>query len=275
MIKDELEYLEFSNNKSHLKLTLQGAHIFDFQVKGKDPLLFLSETAVFKKGVPIRGGIPICWPWFGPHPSDKRLPNHGFARILLWEHQSTECISEDETKITLKLSSSGTTLKFWPHTFELTLEILMSDILEVSLMTTNQGENSFALTQALHSYLRVDDISRVSLKGLRGCSYYNKIDDTYNNKQEEDLIFHSEVDRVYSDVTEILYFQGDTEQVSVETKGSKTVVVWNPGAELVKKMPDLSAYKTMLCIESANTIDDVLTVLPQQSHTLKTVLSQG
>ena len=275
MIKDELEYLEFSNNKSHLKLTLQGAHIFDFQVKGKDPLLFLSETAVFKKGVPIRGGIPICWPWFGTHPSDKSLPNHGFARILLWKHVSTQCLSEDKTKIILKLSSSGTTLKFWPHTFELTLEILMSDILEVSLMTTNQGENSFALTQALHSYLRVDDISRVSLKGLRGCSYYNKIDDTYDNKQEEDLIFHSEVDRVYSDVTEILYFQGDTEQVSVETKGSKTVVVWNPGAELVKKMPDLSAYKTMLCIESANTIDDVLTVLPQQSHTLKTVLSQG
>ena len=274
MIKDELEYLEFSNNRSHLKLTLQGAHIFEFQVKGEEPLLFLSETAVFKKGVPIRGGIPICWPWFGPHPSDKHLPNHGFARVLLWEYLSTEHISADKTKIILRLGSSEETLKFWPHSFELRVEILMSDILEVSLTTSNTGKDSFSLTQALHSYVRVDEISRVSLKGLVGCGYYNKVDDTYDNRQEKDLLFQSEVDRVYSNVTEVLTFQEDKQQVRVETKGSETVVVWNPGAKLLEKMPDLSSYKTMLCIESANTLDDALIIHPKQSHTLTTILSQ-
>ncbi|RLA58501.1 MAG: D-hexose-6-phosphate mutarotase, partial [Epsilonproteobacteria bacterium] len=131
--KNELEYIEVSNKLSSIKIALQGAHIFDFRVKGKEPLLFLSDTSHFKVGKAIRGGVPICWPWFGAHSSDSSLPNHGFARISIWTHVKTEEIDKNKTKIILELKSSEETLKLWPYLFELQLEILMSDKLEIAL----------------------------------------------------------------------------------------------------------------------------------------------
>jgi len=273
MIKDELEYLEFSNDKSHLKLTLQGAHIFDFQVHGKEPLLFLSETARFKKGVPIRGGIPICWPWFGPHETNKNLPNHGFARIMPWTHTKTECINSGRTEISLALNSSTETLKLWPYAFELSLEIVMSDVLEVSLITHNVGTTTFELTQALHTYLKIDDVLHTSVNGLDATKYYNKVNDTYNNTQEGELHFSEEVDRVYCEVKKPLLIKGEKDSFCVETKGSSTVVIWNPGKELVQKMPDLSSYKQMLCIESSNTLADKVLLQAGQRHKLSSTLS--
>jgi len=273
MLKDELQYLEFTNNQSSLKLTLQGAHIFDFKRKGKEPLLFLSESAQFKKGSPIRGGIPICWPWFGEHPFDKSLPNHGFARILPWHHKKTEVINENMTKITLVLQCSAESLRFWPYDFDLKLEIIMSDILEVSLITKNRGLKAFNLSQALHSYLRVDDVTKLDLQGLDGCRYYNKLDKSHHNIQEGSLHFSQEVDRVYMGVEKTVIIKSSKDEISIKTRGSSTVVVWNPGKELVEKMPDLSDYKTMLCIESANTLDDTIQLQPNAIHKLSTVIS--
>ena len=105
MIKDELNYIEVKNSVAHAKIALQGAHIFEFQTQDKKPLVYLSETATFKKEKPIRGGIPICWPWFGPHPTDSNLPNHGFARIFLWTHEKTEVLDEETTLVLLTLES--------------------------------------------------------------------------------------------------------------------------------------------------------------------------
>lgn len=274
MIKDELEYLEFSNNKSHLKLTLQGAHIFDFQVKGKERLLFLSETAQFKKGVPIRGGIPICWPWFGPHSSDKSLPNHGFARILEWKHLETQQISKDKTKITLGLDSSTETLKFFSFTFELRLEIVMSDTLEVSLITKNTDTKPFELSQALHTYLKINDISKTTLAGLEGSKYYSKVNNTYNNLQNEPLTFTQEIDRVYENVKCTLELNCNEEILVIDTKGSHTIVVWNPGLELTKSISDLNSHTKMLCIESANTLGDTRLLQSNTSHTLTTIITK-
>ncbi len=274
MQKDELEYLEFSNHQSSLKLTLQGAHIFDFQVKGKAPLLFLSEKRNFKKDIAIRGGIPICWPWFGEHPEDKSLPNHGFARILQWEHLDTKVLSPDKTKISLGLKNSSESLKYWEYAFELRLEIVMSDILEIALITKNTGTKTFMLSQALHSYLKVDDVRKLSLEGLQNCKYFNKLDKSHSNIQEGSVQFFQELDRVYTNVKKRVSFKNKNEKLSVETRGSSTLVVWNPGKERVKKMPDLSDYKTMLCIESVNTLNETIELEPNTKYELRTSLSQ-
>ncbi|MDF1880531.1 D-hexose-6-phosphate mutarotase [Sulfurimonas sp. MAG313] len=267
---DELQYLHIQTNQSSIKIALQGAHIFDFKVQGKKSLLYLSKTARFEKGFPIRGGVPICWPWFGPHSHDTCLPNHGFARISLWEHVKTEVLSEDKTKITLRLNSSNKTLSLWPFEFSLSYEIYISDILELHLISKNTGDKDFVFSQALHTYLNIDDISTTKLKGLENTNFYNKVDDTYNNIQEGPVSFKEEVDRVYEGVHNTLKIQN----IKVETLGSNTVVIWNPGKELTQKMPDLSSYTDMLCIESASTLKDEITLKSGQTHRLTSIITQ-
>jgi glucose-6-phosphate 1-epimerase len=270
-IKNELEYIEVSNELSSIKIALQGAHIFDFRVKEKAPLLFLSETSHFKVGKAIRGGIPICWPWFGEHPSDSSLQNHGFARTSMWTHISTEEIDKNSTKIILELKSSEETEKLWSYQFELQLEIIMSDRLELSLITKNKGSKPFVITQALHTYLLIQNISTTCVEGLDQTMYYDKLTNTYNNPQKGKLCFNSEVDRVYEKVAKPLRIK----EIEVQTVGSNTVVVWNPGKNFKNNFSDLSDYRTMLCIESANTLNEEVTIEAKSSYILKTILFQN
>jgi glucose-6-phosphate 1-epimerase len=147
----------------------------------------------------------------------------------------------------------------------------MSDRLELSLITKNRGSKPFVITQALHTYLLIRDISNVCVEGLDQTKYYDKLTDTYNNPQKEKLCFSSEVDRVYEDVVKPLH----VENIEVQTLGSNTVVIWNPGKDFKNNFSDLSDYKTMLCIESANTLNEVVTVETGDSYILKTILSQN
>lgn len=266
--QDELQYLEVSNTLSSIKIALQGAHIFDFRVKGQKPLLFLSETSHFKRSKAIRGGIPICWPWFGPHPSDKSLPNHGFARISVWKHVQTTHLSEEKTQIVLSLKSSPETLALWPYDFELSLEIIMSDVLKLNLKTKNTGKEAFSLTQALHTYLLVEDINTVKVDGLDKKPYYNKLDDSFDNIQEGTLTFIAETDRVYQEITEPLILQDKEQNIEVETLGSDTVVIWNPGKNFTDSFSDLHDFRTMLCIESANALKSSIILEKDEVHTL-------
>lgn len=275
MLKNELEYIAVSNTIAKAKIALQGGHIFDFQLKGKRALLWLSKDSYFEKGKAIRGGIPICWPWFGAHKSDATLPNHGFARTSLWKHIKTDEINDQQTKVTLQLKSSNETLKIWPYLFELNLEISIGEKLSVSLTTKNLDIKPFAISQALHSYLLIDDINEVYIDGLDQKRYYNKVDDSFNNLQDGKLFFVAETDRIYQGISSAVKLHDKKDLISLSTKGSQTVVIWNPGEALAAKMPDLSDHKTMLCIESANTLDDELLIQPNDTHKLTTVISQN
>lgn len=272
--KGALEYIEVSNSKSTIKVALQGAHIFDFQVKGQEKLLFLSETAKFEKAIPIRGGIPICWPWFGVHPKDASLPKHGFARIAIWEYLGSQEQNDEKTKLTFLLKSSKETQALWPYEFELKLEVLMSDILEVSLITRNTGNKTFHLTQALHTYLEINDINTVILEGLKDKNYYNKLDDSYTNIQSKELIFKEETDRIYQSASASLVLHDKKQNIEIKTEGSHSIVVWNPGKDFANNFSDLHDYRNMLCVESANVLDDVVLLEKDETHTLRCVLKQ-
>jgi glucose-6-phosphate 1-epimerase len=271
--KNSLDYLEISNANARAKIALQGAHLFHFQAKGKKPLLWLSESSYFEKGKPIRGGIPVCWPWFGAHKSDKSLPNHGFARTSLWEHIATQ-EDKQETRVTLRLESSDETRRLWPFDFELTLEISVGAQLRLSLTTTNTGNKAFYLSQALHSYFAVSDISKVCVEGLEGKKYYNKVNDSFGNLQEGRLRFEEETDRIYEETSTPIVLRDEDETTVISSEGSHTAVVWNPGETLAKKMTDLSDYRHMLCIENANALEDEPFIQPRQSHTLSVLISQ-
>lgn len=271
--RGDLKYLHISNQAAEAKITLQGAHIFHFQPKGSKPVLWVSESASFEKGKAIRGGIPICWPWFGAHPTDSALPNHGFARTSLWKHIKTETISEDETKVLLGLNSSQESLQLWPYQFELTLEIRIGRELSISLLTKNLDSKAFMITDALHTYLAIEDIETVYIDGLDKKSYFDKTNGSFGNVQEGRLSFTKETDRIYQGITSALSIHEHDRTIRVKTEGSETVVVWNPGKILAERMPDLSDHSRMLCVESANALDDAPLVRPNESHRLTTIIS--
>jgi len=271
---NNLEYLHISNNSADAKIMLQGAHIFHFQTKNKKELLYLSESAIFKKHTPLRGGIPICWPWFGEHTKNSNLPNHGFARISIWKHIKTIEIDKDTTEVYLELNSNEITQQLWPYDFKLEYKITISSNLEVSLTTTNIDTKTFSITQALHTYFKVLDISKTHIKGLDKTKYYNKVNNSFNNVQDGNIYFKEEVDRVYLDVSSELNIEEDSQSIRVKTDGCKCSVVWNPGKKLVDNMKDLHSHKQMLCLESANVLDSAITIKQGDSHTLSVIFLQ-
>jgi len=272
--QNELKYLEIVNNKAEAKIALQGAQLFHFQVKGKKPLLWLSDTSLFEKGKAIRGGIPICWPWFGEHKKDIELASHGFARTSVWEVVDTNELSENESRIKLMLKSSTESLSLWPYFFELILEVSIGEVLKLSLTTKNIDDNPFKMSSALHSYFAIEDITKVSIEGLEQKSYYNKVDDSLNNKQDGKLFITQETDRIYQNIIAPIVINDSNQAIMIQSQGSNTIVVWNPWSELAENMSDLSDYKTMLCIENANTLLDECLIEPNCSHKLKVIISQ-
>ncbi len=272
---DELKFISVSNKIAVAKIALQGAHIFEYQVKGSDPLLWLSKSSNFKKSKAIRGGIPICWPWFGEHKTDKTLPNHGFARITTWDYISTQELNDEVSVVTLILKSSKDSLTLFPYLFELTLEIVISNKLKVSLKTKNVDTKPFRISQALHSYLLIDDIENVSVDGLDNKEYYNKVDNSYNNTQTDKLSFTQETDRIYQNITTPLTLTQKNREITIFSEGSESVVIWNPWRELAHKMSDLSSYSDFLCIESANVLQDERKIEPNETHTLSAIFTQG
>ena len=155
------QYIEISNASVRAKIALQGAHLFHYEPVAELPLLWLSKASFFETGKAIRGGVPVCWPWFGKHPANSKLPQHGFARISLWEMLEAKEIDEHTTELIFKLQPSAESLQLWPHKFELLLAITVGQTLTLVLTTRNCDTRAFEVTAALHSYFAVENIEKV------------------------------------------------------------------------------------------------------------------
>ena len=266
-----LEFIEIKNNKAHAKIALNGAHVFHYQRVGQKPLLYLSEISDLEEGKSIRGGIPICWPWFGK-PEGKTL-QHGFARTSKWTHTSTNKIDANTTEVVLKLKHSKESLKLFPYKFELALHVEVSENLKLELKTTNLDAKAFEITQALHTYFAVSHIGDVEISGLEDKPYLDAL--TFKDEVQNGVItFNSEVDRVYQNVTNAVILKDKNRSLHVESFGSSSCVVWNPWIEKCSRMSAMKAdaYKEFVCIESANAFEDKRIILANKSHTLKLVL---
>ncbi len=269
------ETIKIENSNAVAKLSLQGAHLFHYEAKGKSPLLWLSDTSAFEIGQAIRGGVPICWPWFGAHKTNPSLPAHGFARTSLWEFIENSEIDEGTTQITMQLTHSDETLAIWPYKFNLRLIISVGETLALSLVTENLDENAFEITQALHTYFNVSSIDNASVKGLDQQHYFDALS-RESKIQQGDIYFAEEVDRVYQNIRYPLTLVENEQVISIESEGSDSVIVWNPWIDKCARMSAMTedAYKTMLCIESANALKDSRVIEPGQQHTLHTTYTQ-
>ena len=250
------------------EIHLQGAHVTRWHPHGAGEMLWLSERAVFAPGVPIRGGIPLCWPWFGPHPNDANAKAHGFARTRKW---TLDLIEEavDETHVRLVLRSDDETRSLWPHDFELSLDVVFGATLDVALTTHNIGATPFTITEALHTYLCVSDVRSVVVDGLSGATYADKLLG-HNDVQSKALLhFAGETDRVYATANDCVIIDG-VRRVRIAKRGSGSTVVWNPWIEKAARMTDFGddEWTSMLCVEAANALDAAVTVVPGTLHTI-------
>ncbi|TKI08171.1 D-hexose-6-phosphate mutarotase [Martelella alba] len=243
---DQLPLIVIDHPRVKAAVTLQGAHLVAWQPAGEAPVLWLSDASAFKEGVAIRGGIPVCWPWFGKVAS----PNHGFARILPWqltEHQ------EDDEKVTLSLTlrDNTATEQYWPKPFTLTANFVLGATCEVTL----EARGDFQNTAALHSYFTIGAIDAIRVSGL-GDTYIDKVNNGITAKQQGELAFHGEeIDRVYTHPEAVSQIRDPQLKRVIEIRhhNHSDVVAWNPGAELTKNIADITddGYKTYVCVETA------------------------
>lgn len=255
------------------EIALYGAHVLSYRPLGHLPVLFMSEHARFERGQPIRGGIPVCWPWFGPA-DDAELPQHGFARIMPWIVHSTE-YTADSSEITLTLCDTDDTRRFWPYAFNLSMRLRIGPSLNLELTTQNRDARPFTLTQALHPYLRVRQIMDVSIRGLDGATYHDML--TGQSGVQQGLVnIRGETDRIFAPLSPqcVLNDPGISRTLAVVSTGANRLVVWNPWIDKARTLPDFGddEYTRMLCIEPANTDNDAVTLRPDETHTLSLAL---
>ena len=272
MGKGDLAIAEIKNPHASATISLQGAHLLSWIPAGEEEVIWVSENAKFAPGKSVRGGIPICWPWFGPHQSNSDFPAHGFARTVYWQVLYSESLEDGRTRISFTTKPQTDNEAMWPPETSVQYQLTIGKKLEMELITRNNGSNDIIIGEALHTYFRVADVSNVSLHGLDDTAYLDKLDDFKRKNQHGPVTINEEVDRIYLDTTRDCVIQDKTlkRNIVIIKCGGKSTVVWNPWQETANKMGDLgeAGYKKMLCVESCNAADNVVTIKPGKSHHL-------
>ncbi|MBK1640702.1 D-hexose-6-phosphate mutarotase [Chromatium okenii] len=234
-----------------------------------DELLFVSERAYYTAGKAIKGGIPICWPWFGADPEKKGRGGHGFVRAWAWAVRNCETLPHGASRITLGLTDDDESRAIWPAAFDLTLEITVGATLAVTLTTRNLSTEPLQITQGLHTYFKVGDATQVRVVGLDGCHYLDKAVGAKEAPilQQGAVTVAGEVNRIYEQVPAQLQLEDPVlnRRIIIDGAHSNTCVVWNPWVETAHAMDDLDDrdYLRFICVETVNTASEVIEILPQ------------
>lgn len=264
------------NNKLATGLvSLYGGQALKFQPHDQPPVLWLSDHAHYQPGKAIRGGIPIAWPWFGPHPATPTSPAHGFARIQPWTVTATQAI-DDATQIRLKLEPTPLSRDLWPHEFELEAWLTFGQALSVELVARNTDSTTFSFGSALHSYFSVSNIHNIQIHGLDNVRYLDKVYNNHFLTQRGPITVATEIDRIYLDTTATCVIEdpGWHRRINIEKAGSHSTVVWNPWLDKAKALKDFGdeEYLGMVCVETTNAADDIIIVPPGSEHHLKATI---
>lgn len=269
---------EIDNSLATATISLYGGHVVSWRPKHQvEPVLWVSKLAQFKPGKAIRGGVPICWPWFGAHPSNAELPAHGYARISPWEVVSVRALDIGATEITLALSDTDLSRDHGPRAVRLSVRITVGAALEVALTTTNGGDQRMSLSEGLHTYFKVGDVTKVSVLGLEGAEYLDLLSDNLRRQQNGPVRFDGELGRIYvnNQATCVIEDPLLRRRIRIEKSGSLSTAVWNPCALTAGKMDDLGpeGWRDMVCVESANALENQVTLVAGASHSITATYS--
>lgn len=272
--QSELPMLEVSTPWSTAEIYLHGAHVTNFTPKGEEPLLFMSQCSRFAPEQPIRGGVPVIFPWFGMR---EGMAQHGFARVKEWELKEFSPAPEGSVSVRFRLPDCPEASAFPAFSAEYTVTV--DAALTLKLMVRNESrDESFAFENCLHSYFCVGDISAVRITGLKGAAFLDKVANFAQKTESADSItISSEVDRVYLNTTSPVDIIDErfARKIRVEKQSSLSTVVWNPWIAKAQQMPDFGndEYQRMVCVESGNVGPNQIVLPPGESSTLTVKLS--
>ncbi|MDR0578134.1 MAG: D-hexose-6-phosphate mutarotase [Candidatus Accumulibacter sp.] len=259
-----LPMLLVENPLGRAVVALQGAHVMAFRPAGKDELLWVSPKTQLRAGVPIRGGIPLCLPWFGPGPAGQAM--HGFARIMEWTVVAAERLANGATRLALELAGDAATSVAWPHAFSFRLEIEAGATLKMSLDAQNRGADTAPLALAFHTYFAVPDVAVARVAGLDGTTYIDKTDNFARKPQAGQVKIEATTDRIYLDVPQRQTVIAGDRRVEIES-GARCAVVWNAWNN-DRNIPDLGEgnHTGYLCVERGDVADHAVTLPPGGKH---------
>ena len=269
-----LEYIEIENNLAVAKIALQGAHIVSWKPKAeKHPVLWVSSNARYMKGRSVRGGIPICWPWFGAHPTDSTLCMHGFARVIPWQLVDADTLKNGSTRLSLQMMETAESRRQLSYPYFLTMTITVGETLRIDLSTTNKASHPFMVGEAFHTYFNVSDVSQIEVKGLEDTLYSDKVFHYERRVQNSDIKFVGEFDRVYLNTGDDVVIQdaGFNRSIRIGKSHSASTIIWNPWAEKAAEMSDMGTkdeWKRMLCVETGNALENAVVISPNKTHTM-------
>jgi len=269
----DLPKIEVVTAFSNAEIYLQGAHVTHFQKNGEAPLLFLSQVSRFERGQPIRGGIPVIYPWFGARDGQN---SHGFARNRAWELWETSMMPHGGVRLQFRFPDYPEAALY--PACDLNYSVTIGEILTCELTVTNKSDgNPIEFENCLHTYFHVGDIGRVGIAGLGGAEFTDKVDDFSKRVQDDaTLEIAEEVDRIYGDSPGSVELIDSSlkRKVRIEKSGSLSTVIWNPWVKKSERLPDFGndEYQRMVCIESGNIAKNQISLPPGQSAALKVKL---
>ncbi|HEY9769142.1 MAG TPA: D-hexose-6-phosphate mutarotase [Coleofasciculaceae cyanobacterium] len=256
--------IEISNEYAQATISVYAAQVLSFKPVNQSEIMFLSSQAYHQSGKAIKGGTPICWPWFGPDPEAKGRSSHGFVRNRLWQMRDVVSTQDGATQVIMGLVDTAETREIWDYSFDVEIAITVGSSLTIKLITQNTGQETFSLTQALHTYFQIADINQVAVLGLEGKTYLDKVDGGQQKTQAGTVTFSGECDRIYLDVPSELVIEDPVgnRNIKVTATNSKTAIVWNPGADISANMADLGDrdYMNFVCVETANAANEIIEV---------------
>jgi len=266
----DMPMVEVKNALGKASIGLQGAHVLGFQASGQEPLIWMSPEATFAPGKSLRGGVPICWPWFGPHASDSSLPGHGPARTVEWKPVASQALDDGRSRVSFELVGTDKSREQCGHDLNVQLHVTVGSSLLLEMETTNQGRTPFTLGEAVHTYFLVGDVRLAHIEGLDACEYIDKMDGGVRKQQQGAVSISEETDRIYlgSGNRQEIIDPAMGRKIVIQSQGSASTVVWNPWIETANKMGDLGpdGYLHMLCVETVNAADDVVEIAPGASY---------
>lgn len=254
---------------------LHGAHVTSWQPAGEMEVLWVSRHSEWHNGGAIRGGVPICFPWFGPRVHHPTAPLHGFVRTRAWQLES---IAQSVNGVTVSMftESDQETKKWWPADFRLTHRVTFGPELTLELILMNTGSTSCQFEEALHTYFSVGDVKSAAVQGLERVQYIDRISKR-RETQEGEITIVSETDRLYLDAASVIELKDPrlSRRIRISKENSLATVVWNPWVRKAQAMPDFGdeEWAQMICIEPGNVGDFAIDLAPGRAHSMKSKIA--
>jgi glucose-6-phosphate 1-epimerase len=268
--RNGLDVVELTTDASTCTIALHGAQVLAFAPRDGRDWLWVSDKATFAIGKALRGGIPVCFPWFGPHPDGGGRPAHGFARTRVWRLSRVEAVTRARVRAELELTSDVDTLRVFPHAFTARLAVTAGEGLELAFEVANTGTAPFGFEVALHTYFAVGAASATAVEGLTGRAYADKVAGGALRRQDGAPVrFEGEVDRVYDSGGPVLIADPTrADPIRVEATGAGSTIVWNPGPAKTATLADMApdGFNDFVCVETGNVGDQRVTLAPGARH---------